>query len=227
MARDKILVVGGNSKIAKLFIDSYAKDYAIYITTKRPPNIHPETVVNAFHLDLSDIRSVSAFINEVKDIDFKAVLFLASTFASDQTRQADFSRQFSMDQQINVISPIIIAKALKFSNHDGRVVMFGDMYAHKLNPRMISYSYSKQLLESATRVLSQDLGSSAKVFCLKLGIIIDLKDIFPTNYNEYNNLPKSAKNLINFLNYLIRSEGLSSYDSVIEFGNGDQFKLEA
>ena len=150
MAINKILIVGGSSKLAKLFISAYANLYEIHATYSSASDNLAPGVFKSYSLDLNDTDSINNFIDTAKDLKFKAVIFFASTFAKDAEDNEERIRQFESDMRINVVSPIIIARSLNYINNDGRIFVFGDIYTSKPLPSMINYSYSKQLLELST-----------------------------------------------------------------------------
>ncbi len=218
MAINKILIVGGSSKLAKLFISAYANLYEIHATYSSASDNLAPGVFKSYSLDLNDTDSINNFIDTAKDLKFKAVIFFASTFAKDAEDNEERIRQFESDMRINVVSPLIIARSLNYINNDGRIFVFGDIYTSKPLPSMINYSYSKQLLELSTQLLNKQIQKQAHAFCLKLGRIMD----YSTTTTQA--APQAAITLIKTINHLIAVDDPNDYGDIIDFKTGDNFK---
>lgn len=225
MDKANILIVGGNSKIAQVFIDKYYQDFNIYATFRSLP-VNKSKYSQAYELNLENKQAVLSFIDKIKTIDFKAVLFLASTFKTDAVTNNQFLDQLSSDQQINVFSGITIARNLNYEK-TGRVIFFGDVALAQPRIKKISYELSKAYLVQVIKSLAVDLADQAVVLAFNLGPIIDYnQNNQPNNFTEFNlvEVNQPILGLVNFINFIINEDNLSMTGSLIDYDGGFSLK---
>lgn len=161
--KKKILIIGSDSKLAKIFIEKFNKHYIIS-TTKRTALSN----LNEYYLDLSSRQSVLEFISTQKNIKYDAVIVFASVYNIDAEAIPDYLDRIEIDSKINVFHPITILRSLNY-NHNSTIILFGDSGTKIPKPNYISYTTSKTLLLMIARNLAVELKDRAKVLVFRLG----------------------------------------------------------
>lgn len=228
MAEEKknVLIIGGNSKIGQVFIRNYSKSYNVYATfnNTKPTGISEEKLYN---LDLGSSKSVQLFIDNIKNITFKAVIFLASTIGQDKDNYDDFFNQTTGDMKINVVSPLFIAKNINYGPGLGRTIFFGD--SGRLHPRqkMTSYNIYKNILEEIVTSLGVELSSKSIVLGIDLGptmpdlSVEDEEKYYAKNLIQVGN---PTLGLVNLLDFIISEDNLNMTSTFIKYDGGTYLK---
>lgn len=224
MHKYNVLLVGCTSKIARLFQQTYADQYTFYGTYAHAPNKLPQGFKELYQVDLKNPGSVQTFLNHVRDIPFKAVLFLASTYDVDRTAPEGFMQQMLSDQQVNVLSPAAIARSVTYADSGlGRAIFFGDSGLDTPKPRYLSYSLSKLMLEKLVKLLAVELAERAICLCFKLGpTYAPVNTSDPESYYSRNlvKVPDVPVGLIRYLNFIISEDNLNVTGAEIVYDGG-------
>jgi len=228
MTEDKknVLIVGGSSKISKMFISNYSDIYNIHATfnTNRPSCIPKERLYN---LDLNSSKSVQSFIDNIRNISFRAVIFLASTIGKDKNNYDELYNQTISDLNINVVAPLFIAKNINYGPRLGRTIFFGD--SGRLHPRknMNSYNIYKNILEELVMSLGVDLSSKSIVLGIDLGPTLpdssveNKENYYAKNLIQVNN---PTLGLVNLISFIIDEDNLNMTSTFIKYDGGTYTK---
>ena len=218
----KILIVGCNSKIARLFLTEYAGRYDFFGTYARTKPDDTRSYRELYHLDLAEIGSVESFVRRIEPISFKAVLFLASTYAKDDMTLKSQFEQSQLDRQVNAISPAIIARHLQFHGALGRVFFFGDSGLQHPKLHYSSYTFSKHLLDEVVAVTAMELKDKAISIGVNLGPTLAPGGSDKAAYYSRNliNVESAALGLVRLIDFMINEPNLNMTGATIQYDGG-------
>lgn len=219
---DRILVIGCTSKIAKLFLDTYCDDYEFYGTYHSTLLSQIAHVEKSYNVDLGDTEAVLKFVDSIKHLTFRAVLFFASTYDKDKTQAEDFTQQVLSDQLVNVLSPCLIARSINYQI-PGRVIFFGDAGLNVPKPHHLSYSVSKLMLDGLNKLLAVELKDRAISLCFKLGPTLASSEFRPkSSYYDKNliSVTDVPLGLVEYLNFVIEAKNFNATGAEIVYDGG-------
>ncbi|MDD2487719.1 MAG: hypothetical protein PHS92_05110 [Candidatus Gracilibacteria bacterium] len=211
----KILIVGINSKIGKLFCNEYCDVFNIYGTFSSKTESCSD---KRFHLDLSNLSSVDDFIEKTGDIQFDGVIYLSSLYQID-----DIDNIGDMVKQINVNALNIYYLVNKLNlKHNSKNIFFTDGGTKVPKKGYFSYTLSKDILKSL--VASMAIKDKDRIFVgFDLGPIITDK-IGEENKNFHNKsllrVDSPSKGLTSFMKFIIDEENFYSTGSIFDFTGG-------
>lgn len=220
----RILIVGGNSKLARKFIDRSKDKYDLHATYR---NLPKASSLAAHKLDLVDSQSVKQFLDSVKDISFDGVLFFASTFSNDMQREQKYEMQIQQDMLINALAPYQIARNLTVSKH-ARCVFFGDSIIGNPRAGYHSYSLSKHTMEYIVMALAIERRDELTTICFRLGPTMPPEDLPNTDAYFYDRtvirVPDVPGGLLDYLEFLIDHDNLSVTGAFVDYDGGFYLK---
>lgn len=219
MEKERILLIGCESKIARLFRKTYADTYSFIGTYHKTQPSNTDDYTRLYRLDLTDQHSVTSFLEEVANQHFKAVLFFASTYSPDSGELLD---QMTRDLQVNALSPAVIAKKLRYTSKAGRILFFGDSGTGHPRPNYISYNLSKSFMDSVVRLLAIELSDTAAVLGFRLGPTYAPESADRIAYYE-RNLIKVADvpmGFIRYIGFIISENDLNMTGTLVDYDGG-------
>lgn len=222
MAKNNILVIGCGSKIAQGLIARAKDSYEIYGTyfNGKPDGV-PES--NLFKVDLANPAQLQQFIADIQDIPFKAILFFASTYKADSDSIEDYMHNFERDLRVNALHQILIAKHATYAEK-AKVLLFGDAGLYQPKKGFTSYSVSKSLLQTLSRILAAELIETATVITFALGPTKPPKAWEQSEKAYFTRNPVQvadpAGGLVNYIMFLIEEENLSTTGIEIPYDGG-------
>ena len=220
-----ILVIGGNSKLAKIFIKYYKYNTNLFITYrgKDDATIVEEDGLKAYELNLGDISSVLNFVKKVSEINFDAVLFFASTYLEDSRETNEYYRQILNDLKVNALSPYIVSRELKV-NHNCKFIFFGDSVVNQPRKNKHSYSLSKHSLEYVVQMLAIERRNEVATICFRLGPTCPPESVKDKDKYYYSNsainVPNIAEGLIETIDFIINKDNLNMTGAFIDYDAG-------
>lgn len=228
--KKNLLIIGTNSKLAKLFTKTYAESFNFYGTYHDGPFKESDVYNQQYKLDLSKPDEVLDFIKTVQPLEFSGVLFFASTYSQDPTDSSDLLAQMLLDQQINAIAPSVMAKSLNYAPQ-GRIILFGDSGLNTPKRQAMSYSHSKLLLEQTCKLLAVELMDKATCVCFLLGPTMAPEDISEDNKNAYysrslNPTKDIPLGLVHYINFILEDDDLNITGSSIYYDGGTYLRRQ-
>lgn len=181
MARS-VLVTGGAKRLGAAISARLAKEgWRVVIHHRRSPQEAAAlaTEINGASIaaDLADAAAAEALPARAAMLigaPLDAVVNCASVF--EYNRAETFSLDdWRRDETVNLLSPILIARAFAAALPPGRtgaVVNFIDQKVWNLNPDFFSYTMSKIGLEGATRLLARALAPRVRVNGVAPGLVL-------------------------------------------------------
>lgn len=149
--------------------------------------------------DLSDPAAAEALPARAQGVlggPLDAIVNNASVF--EFNRAANFTiEEFQRDQSVNLLAPILLARALAAAPPKGRpgvVVNLLDQKLWNLNPDFFTYTMSKIALEGATRLLARALAPAVRVNGVAPGLTLpsgkQSEEEFSAVASKYNLMKK-------------------------------------
>lgn len=157
---------------------------------------------------------LDAVVNNASVFDFNRAL----TFTVDEWRR---------DEAVNLLSPILIARAFAKSLPQGRtgaVVNLLDQKIWNLNADFFSYTMSKIGLEGATRLLAKALAPSVRVNGVAPGIILpsgkQTQADFMAVAAKYNLMKREIDigNIARAVAFLLENKGITGQTLIVDNG---------
>ena len=221
-AKKNVLIIGGTSKIARLFIAKFRDEYAFTITqrsVKQGEDGHAE-------LDLSSSDSVQAFITAQDQMLYDAVLVFASVYEKDPSDIDQYLSRAEHDMRVNTLSQLAILKGLRYQKNS-TVLLFGDAGTGTPKPGFSIYTVTKAALSASTKPLAIDLKDTTKVLTLKLGPTLAPSSRPDTASYYAKNLfsvDEPVEGLIDLCHFLIQEKNLGMTGSEISYDGGAYLK---
>jgi NAD(P)-dependent dehydrogenase (short-subunit alcohol dehydrogenase family) len=219
--KNKILIIGGNSKLARKFIQRFGADYSLHVSYYRKQRKPLDNEIQ-YSLDLSNSESINSFISKLDTTDFTAVLFFASTYSSDMREEKPFNKQLNSDMAINALGPYEISRKLQVEQ-ECKLIFFGDTATHMPRSERHSYSLSKNTMEYVVKCIATERPEKIRSFCFRLGPTLAPES--STDPNKYYNrnlihVHDAADGLVEYINFLINAKNLSSTGGFIDYDGG-------
>jgi len=220
--KKKILIIGADSKVAKLFIAKFSEKYTLALTRRSATAIGSSDV----QLDLSSVESVTQFISTQKNHLYDGALVFASVYEQDPVSTEDYLEKARNDLAINVFSPMAIVRNLHF-NPNSTILFFGDAGIHVPKPNHTIYTTSKAALLAAARSLAVELHDKTKVITLSLGPTLapesreDKAGFYNKNLLHLENI---GDGLINYCDFILNENNLGMTGSEIVYDSGTYLK---
>ncbi len=207
----KILVIGGNSKLAKIFIRGQKVNETLKVTTKQALNLEKES-------------SIKDFIKKNKNI-FDAVIFFASIYEK-MSSFVDI-RNIERHLLINVINPLRLLKGLNL-NKSARIIFFVDSGIIQPKPGFLGYSFSKAVLQELIRELAVEFAPNKTVVGLSLGPTISSKKSREAKRKYHKRslikVEHPEQGVVNLVRFLIHEENLYMSGCIIPYNGGTYIK---
>jgi short-subunit dehydrogenase len=225
---DNILLIGACSKICERFINEYFNDYNLYGTYHIKKPSQKDRLKKLIQLDMHNVDNLTKFMHEIKEIEFKAVIFFASTYTKDQSDSKDYLSQLVSDININVISPTFIAKNLNIKKNElGRIIFLSDSGIKVPKAHYTSYINTKIIIESMIKNLAVEMEKKAIVTSFRLGPT--LCDVDVKNKKQYYNknlinVPDASKGLVEYIEFIINNKNLNITGNSIDYDGGAYIK---
>lgn len=222
--KKRILIIGGNSKIAQAFIKKYYLKYQMDVTVHENRDISPFlSKGNSYQLDLANDASVKDFTNQMGGHKYDGLLFFAGVYNNelswDKTRFISILR-------INFISYLDLIFNLKLRTNS-KIIFFTDEGLVQPKKNYFYYSFSKALLKDCIRLLAVELAQTSSVIGIGLGPTKTIAhDVNKTQY--YSRSLISVKNprmgLINLIDFVLSENNFYSTGKIIPFDGGTYIK---
>ena len=198
--KKKLLIVGGNSSIAKNFIKKFKKDYKIFFTITKK-----SSKKNSFNLDLTKDISISNFLNSIQKIKFDNILICPGIIYGKKITDYSFE-EIDKIFDINSIGIIkLLSKVLKKNIKKKTTIIFISSVSERKGSFDEVYASSKSSLSKIAKSLSINFGNSLRVNVIAPSVIINTRMHKMMSKNNIDKIKKNTpnKNILN-LNDLIK-----------------------
>jgi NAD(P)-dependent dehydrogenase (short-subunit alcohol dehydrogenase family) len=195
-----ILVVGGNSKLARVFIAGKLPHEELIITTRT-------------ELDLIDTQSIDRFINN-QNGSFDAVVIFAGMYEAMNT--SIDTMNIKKHLVTNALGPLHLVQNLSLSQ-GAMVIFFTDAGGIQPKPGFLGYTFSKMVLRELIRILAVKLAPTRKIIGIGLG---------PTKVSHKSlvTVPDPIRGVIDLVRFLIHNENIYASGCIIPFDGGTYIK---
>ncbi|QQG44039.1 MAG: SDR family oxidoreductase [Candidatus Roizmanbacteria bacterium] len=216
--KKKVLIIGGNSKIARTFIKKYKNKYDIDVT------IHDDKEelvknINYFYLNLANVTAIKNLTIKLKKYNYDGVLFFASVYSMNANyKQAEFLKII----KINFLSCLNLISNLKL-NKNSKIIFFTDEGITQPKNKHFFYSFSKALLENYIRILAVDFAPHTSIIGIGLGPIMTDKDTLLKKkfyLKSLISIKNPCSGLIKFINFILSEKNFYLTGKIIPFDGG-------
>lgn len=222
--KKRVLLIGGNSKIAREFIKKYYQKYQIDISINKNSKI--KTLLptgNYYRLDLANSTSIKNLTNKLKNHTYDGLLLFAGVYSDEPSWN---KTRFISILKINFISYLDLIFNLKLSINS-KIIFFTDEGLVQPKKTHFCYSFSKALLKDSIRLLAVELSQTTSVIGIGLGPTKTSKS--GTKKTQYHSKSLiSVKNpcmgLINFIDFILSENNFYSTGKIIPFDGGTYIK---
>ncbi|HLD90333.1 MAG TPA: hypothetical protein VI911_04865 [Patescibacteria group bacterium] len=222
--KKRILLIGGNSKIARAFTKKYFSKYQIDITLYKKNDIGQFlNEIDTYQLNLTNDISIKNLIKKLKDYKYSGVLFFSSIYSNESNWNKS---KFTKMLKINFLSYLDLIYNLKLVNNS-KIIFFTDEGLIQPKKNYLYYSFSKALLKDYIRFLAVEFAQTSSVIGIGLGpTTTDQKG--PRIEQYYKRSLISVKNpclgLINLIDFILSEENFYSTGKIIPFDGGTYIK---
>lgn len=225
--KKRILIVGGNSKIARVFIGKYCNKYKIDITLhKNKKVLDTVSQLRWYKLDLTNELSINNLINFLKNCKYDGVLFFSSVYYQHLNFN---SEDFGKSLKTNILGNLKLIRGLKLKKNS-KIIFFTDEGLEQPKKNHLFYSFSKALLKDYIRLLAVEFSLTSIVLGIGLGPTItdkvgfEKKKYFSRSLVHIKNPSLGLANLINFI---LSEDNFYSTGKIIPFDGGTYLKRQS
>lgn len=220
----RILLIGGNSKIAQTFVKKYYLKYQMDITIHKNIKINSLlSKIKYYQLDLADETSIEDFINKIRGNKYDGLLFFASVYSGESRWN---KMKFISTINVNFTSYLDLIFNLKF-RANSKIICLTDEGLVQPKKNHFYYSFSKALLKDYIRLLAIELAQTTSVIGIGLGPT-KIRESATNKIKYYSKSLISVKNpclgLVNLIDFILSENNFYSTGKIIPFDGGAYIK---